>query len=352
MYEHPYYIVSPPFNRTSAGVRVLFRLADMINRTGGSAFVHLRPHIHGSHGGSPMDIAPLLTQKTLDYHFANGLTPIVIYPEITRVAKLNPPVRVRYVLNYENLLFENDPIDDDDYILGYSENILARMALDKPASKLFIPVSDPIFFSPPPDGSPREGGCFYAGKYQDALGGELFPVTDGLPEITRDRADSQSPEQIRDLFRRCEFFYCYEDSALALEAMLTGCPTIFLPNPHFTATLGAQELEGLGFGWGDSEEQKAHAKATVGALRTRYFEIIQNAQDDLKPFLDQTQAIAKRTPYRSIFLKDHSLKVSRIESALALIRGIRDILEDRGLLGLIKLVKKRILSGRMRYFGT
>lgn len=347
--KYPYYIISPPYIRTSAGVRVLYKLADLINKAGGSAYIYLRPHANHESAASPMDIAPFLTQKTIDYHINNGLTPIVIYPETVNVSKFSPPVRVRYLLNYDDLLFENDPLTDDDYLLSYSKNIEDKITVSLPKLALFLPVSDPVFYCPPPTGTIRQGACFYAGKFKYKFNGKTYPITDGLPEITRDLPTSQTPEEIRKLFQTCEFFYCYEDSALALEAMLCGCPTIFLPNDHFQKTLGSQEIAGLGYAWGTEPEQIAHAKATVKQLRERYFEVLSAAQSAVSGFMHQTQRIAEKKTYPTAFLAGIGIPTSFFGRAIDFTYFIKDSIADRGLLNFVKIALKRIVSGRIAF---
>lgn len=348
-HPNPYYIIAPPYVRTSAGVRVLYKLADMINKSGGSAFIYLRPHTNHNSAASPMDIAPFLTQKTIDYHFANGLTPIVIYPEVAKVSKFSAPVRVRYLLNYDELLFKNDPLTDDDYLLSYSENIAEKITVDLPKQTLFLPVSDPVFYSPPTKNIKREGACFYAGKFKYSFKGKTFPITDGLLEITRDLPTSQTPEDIRNLFQKCEYFYCYEDSALALEAMLCGCPTIFLPNKYFQKTIGSQEIAGLGYAWGTEPEQIEHAKTTVHLLRQRYLELLDNCQITVSEFIYNTQKIAQQTPYTKRFLTGINMHSNRLIRFIDFIYFIRDSIADRGLNNFIKIVLKRLKSGRISY---
>ncbi len=348
-FRHPYYIVSPPYIRTSAGVRVLYKLADLINKAGGSAYIYLRPHANHGSAASPMDIAPFLTQKTIDYHFSNGLTPIVIYPETVKVGKFSPSVRVRYLLNYDDLLFQNDPLTDDDYLLSYSKNIEDKISVDRPKTTLFLPVSDPVFYCPPPEGTKREGGCFYAGKFKYKFKGKTLPITEGLPEITRDLPTSQSPDEIRSLFQKCEYFYCYEDSALALEAMLCGCPTVFLPNEHFKKTLGSQEIAGLGYAWGTDPTQLAHAKATVEQLRERYLEVLLSAQNTIGVFIAETQKIAQNKSCQQPFLAGIGIPSSKLCRALDFAHFIKDSIADRGLANFAKIVFKRISSGRISF---
>jgi hypothetical protein len=348
-FQYPYYIIAPPYIRTSAGVRVLYKLADMINKAGGSAFIYLRPQANHASASSPMDVAPFLTQKTVDYHFKNGLTPIVIYPEVIKVGKFSPPIRVRYILNYDDLLFQNDPLTDDDYLLSYSKNIEAKITVDRPKQTLFLPVSDPVFYCPPPAGSKRQGACFYAGKFKYSFNGQTYPITDGLPEITRDLPSSQTPEEIRALFQTCELFYCYEDSALALEAMLCGCPTVFLPNDHFQKTLGSQEIGGYGYAWGTDPDQIAHAMKTVGQLRVRYLELLNEAQNTVSEFMKKTQEIAHNRRYQDPFLSGFKITNSKLSQTIDFGYFIKDSIADRGLKNFVKIAFKRILSGRISF---
>lgn len=346
--KYPYYIIAPRYIRTSAGVRVLYRLADLINKAGGSAFVFLWPHFNHDRAASPLDIAPILTKSVVDYHFKSSLTPIAIYPETIKGLQFRPTVSVRYLLNYNDLLFKNNPLDADDYVLAFSEAISEQVNVKVPSRTLFLPVSDYIFFSPPTENVERKGAAFYAGKFKYYFGGKTFSTTDGMTEITRDRLTSQTPEQIRDLFRQIEIFYCYEDSSLALEAILCGCPTVFLPNKHFTAPLGAKELRGLGFAWGNSPEQVLHAKETVHLARDEYLRRLDEIQDQIKMFIDETQAIAAMRPYEVPFAAGYLKSPGLFQQSIDLMRFITDVIKDRGLSATLTIAAKRILAGRFK----
>lgn len=347
-FKYPYYIVSPRYVRTSGGVRVLFRLADLINKAGGSAFVFLRPHFNQALASSPMDVAPFLNHRIADYHFRSGLTPIVVYPETVRASKLSPPVRVRYLLNYNELLFRNEPLEADDYLLSFSRAIADQVQVDKPHRTIFLPVSDPLFFCPPQAPVKRSGGVFYAGKFKYHFGGKTFPITDGMPEITRDQPDSQTPEQIRALFQRSEFFYCYEDSALALEAILCGCPTVFLPNEYFQKPLGGNELKGLGFAWGATPQQLRHAKETVAAARAEHLRRLDEIQDQVRAFMVDTQAIAANRTYERPFACDVLKPPGLLRRLVDVGPFLRDVIEDRGWAGTLRTVAKRIAARRFK----
>ena len=346
---NPYYIVAPRYIRTSAGVRVLYKLCDLINKAGGSSFIYLRPYSDPDLSCSPLDIAPFLTNKIASYHFEIGLTPIVIYPETFNIKPFDAPFKIRYFLNYNQLLFSNNTLEDDDYFLSYSKNIAKKINLDKPITTLFLPVSDPIFYSPP-EIEKRNGAIFYAGKFKYHFGGKTFPITDGLLEITRDKMSSQTPDELRKLFQESELFYCYEDSALALEAMLCGCPTIFLPNEHFQETLGDKELLGLGYAWGAEEKQIEHAKRTVQKVRERYIELSDLANKEVIDFIHKTQLMVKNRAYTKPFAPNRIHKSSWLQKIENIFYFLLDNIEDRGVRATLKIIYKRLSSKRLRLF--
>ena len=347
--KKPYYIVAPPYVRTSAGIRVLYRLCDVINKLGGSAFIYLRPHVNHEIASSPNDVAPYLNKKILNYHFENGLTPIVIYPETMDISKFSAPFKVRYVLNYDNYLFENNQSTKDNFLIAYSANIANKLNTNVPLVTINLPISDHNFYCPP-QYEGRSGGVFYAGKYKYHFNGKTLPITDGMIEITRDRKDSQTPEQIRELFQTAEFFYSYEDSALAIEALLCECPVIYVPNEFFKETLSAKELDGLGYAWGDSTEQIVHAKTTVKLVRARYCYLLEQVNLSTSVFLSKSQNMARSIPYTVPFAAKYILAPSLMQRILDLIRFMKEVLEDRGILKALTITIKRLRSRRFKIY--
>jgi len=295
-----------------------------------------------------MDVAPFLTKRIVDYHFQNGLTPIVVYPETMSVSKFDPPVRVRYLLNYDDLLFKNEGLENEDYLLFYSKAIADRVTVSVQHRTIFLPVSDSVFYRPPNPSVVRSGGVYYAGKYKYHFGGQTFSITDGMVEITRDRPDSQTPEQIRALFQQCEFFYCYEDSALALEAILCGCPTVFLPNEYFKKPLGDKELAGLGYAVGTSAEQLQHARDTVVEARERYLNTLEGVNGLVSIFIDETQLIAASRQYLIPFARKYIVGPGLIQLFIDMLRFMSDVISDKGFMGTLKIIAKRISAGRLR----
>jgi len=284
--KNPYYIVTPRFVRTSAGIKALHLLCHCLNRAGQEAYVLIYPDWPGEQSTSPSLLTPEVTPEVARRHVSRGLSPIVVYPEIYPGNPLRCHTIVRYLLNFPGHIAGDSTFAAEEIVFGYSD-VLA-VAGGMPENVLFIPASDISIFNP---GAPRvrSGSCFWAMKYRMLHGGELLPVTANSVEITRDMPDSQNPAEIAELFRSSELFYTYENTALALEAALCLCPTVFIPNPWLTETIAAKELGTDGFAWGDDPAEIARAKATVHLARRRYLATYARFWDQLSVFVSMTQ---------------------------------------------------------------
>ncbi|OIQ92727.1 hypothetical protein GALL_253300 [mine drainage metagenome] len=263
--RHPYYIVAPPYTRFSAGVKSLHLLCHSLNRRGYQAYMVIDPDVPvGVAALSPSLTTPRLTQDLAEAHQRDGRRPIVVYPEVIPGNPMNAPVVVRYVLNFPGLLGGDKTYAPEEIVFGYSA-VLAEAA-GCPENVLFIPTSNSRIFHPPQAESARSGTCFYAKKYKLLHPNSLLPQTRESLEITTE----QSPEEMAAIFSRSELIYCYENTAVALEAALCGCPAVFLPNQHLSSIIGAQELGADGFAWGDDPAEIARAKETVSRVFENY----------------------------------------------------------------------------------
>lgn len=290
--RHPYYIVSGPYTRLSAGTKVLHLLCHALNSSGQNAFMV------SSRTNSDL-LTPILTNDAMDHHFDQGLTPIVVYPEVVEGNPLHAPLVVRYILNFPGLLGGEKVHDPRDICFGYSAALLKGQGAAHADNVLFLPASDPIVFTPPSPGTPRRGTCFYAGKYKHIHGGRLDDVTRDSVEIhgLLGGERRQTPEELADLFRRSELFYCYENTALAIEAALCECPVVMLPNRYFTHKIGGELLGNDGVAWGNDPLEVQRAKATVQRFRRRYLELVEAFWRQLEHFEVVTQEAAAKTPY-------------------------------------------------------
>lgn len=287
--HRPYYIVTPDYVRQSAGIRALHLLCHALNLLQHPAYlVRLRknkPQLFEEVRTDPRLITPTLTLGRHQEHLNRNLNPIVIYPETVAGNPLEASCVVRYVLNFPGLLGGDAHFDKREIIFGYSEE-LARAGGGNPENVIFIPASDTSIFYPKPN-IVREGTCFYAGKHRD-LGGELQETTANSIEILRGK-NGQPTEEVADIFRRSKIFYTYENTALAIEAVLCGCPAVLLPNEYLTQRIGAKELGDEGYAWGASLKAIEWAQKTVTQGRSNYLRLLEDFWAQLEKFIDKTQ---------------------------------------------------------------
>lgn len=337
--RHPYYIVTPRYVRTSAGIKVLHLLCHALNRAGERAYLITHPYCLPQYATHPELITPLLTKATVEHDFATGLAPIVVYPETVHGNPFKAPFVVRYVLNFPGLLGGDSQYREDEFCIAYSEN-LARSI---PSSRLtlFVPASDPRTFSPVPE-QERRGTCFYAGKYKSHHGGALFDITRDSTEITRDFPDSPTQPQIADLFRRSELFYCYENTALAIEALLCGCPVVFLPNPYFDRVIAAEEHGWDGIAWGVDPDEIARAKRTVHLARDNFLRHFDVFHDALGEFVALTQSEADGRQYETAVAVPYLRNVNVILKTGGVLEIVGSIYREKGFVQMAKLLIGRL----------
>lgn len=337
---HPYYIVAPNYIQASAGIKALHLLCHALNRAGQTAYLVIHPfYPRPEQATHPYLLTPLLDATRLQRHFDDGVCPITLYPETVRGNPFGAPLVVRYLLNFPGLLGGDASFAPEEICIAYSERI--AQASPNAASTLFLPTSDPALFTPEPP-QPRAGSCFYAAKYQEVHGGKLFEVTSNSIEITRLRPDSQTPEQIAALFRRCEVFYCYENSALIIEALLCGCPVVMLPNPYLERSIGEGEIGWDGIAWGISPDEMARAKATVGRARANYLACFPRFEEQLRQFIALTQQHAVTAEYRALIQVPHLRHPGRVARLVATWELARSMMRARGVHSTLRNIVSRI----------
>lgn len=290
----PYYIGTLPYTRFSAGVKALHLLCHNLNLRGQSAYLLPINGVSASEQETfcePGFLTPILTARIARYHLEHGHTPITVYPEIVVGNPFGGACVVRYVLNFPGVLGGNKIFDKNELCFGYSK-ILAETT-NNPDNILFIPTSDTRIFHPAAEQSERKGTCFYASKYQKNHCGKLLDITKNSYEITSGFSDSQSPEEIADIFRKSEIFYTYENTALATEATLCGCPAVFIPNEHLESIIASEELGSDGIAWGNSDQEITRAKNTVDKAIHNYTKNIFRFYEMLDIFIEKTQQHAK-----------------------------------------------------------
>ena len=288
----PFYIVTPRWTRTSAGIRSLHILCHWLNMTGQSAFLLVYPAWDGLLVNPDLQ-TPVLTDAIIRHHFDLGLPPIVLYPEVIAGNPFDAPVRARWIGNYPGLLGGTTTFDADELCFAHSEHLARTIGVP---NVLNIPVLDTAVYRPTPVAK-RSGTCFYAAKFQKVHNQTVFGLPDGCIEITREGPGTLSPPEIADLFRRSELFYCFEDSALMNEAALCGCPVVMVKNAYFTWPVAIDEAGWDGYAWGDDPNEIARARRTVNRAYDNYVRNVPKFFTHLYLFVLLMQKKASTIPY-------------------------------------------------------
>lgn len=225
MTQRPIYIISPAYRHDSAGIVALHMLCHYLNLVNQEAYV---VYYEPDATAQPPDnlLCPLAAEPAPDS--------IVIYPEI-----FDNPFKAsffgRYILNHPGKL-SSIYTEEASFNFGYTK-VLADSVKSKDV--LFIPTCDLEFWYDAQQ--ERDGSCYWAnrliksGKQPENLSENCIQICD---------KDLMTKEHIRHIFQTTKTFYCYEDSALGLEAMLCGCKVIFPPST-FTEIpmIGSYELD-------------------------------------------------------------------------------------------------------------
>lgn len=286
----PYYIYAPRWSDSSAGIRALHFLCHSLNSHGYDAFIfssepasRSTPRVNGRLN------TPLVTKEILKSHQAAGRRPIVVYPETVHGNPLKAERTVRLLLNYVGVLDGPASFDPKEQIWAYSKSIGDdyQEKFDTPvAGVIFIPAVNPHEFSI--THKKQSFQLVYAGKYRDFVGeppkvGELESI-----EIFRDGPFRQNRTEVLKLLASAEVVYCFENSSIVTEAVLSGTPAIFVPNPFLGKIIGQNELGDGGVGFDLSKASLDQAKATVLEGRNKYLNLVENFPIVLENFVSKT----------------------------------------------------------------
>lgn len=284
----PYYVYAPPYRETSGGIRAMHYLCHALNLIGEEAYV-ITDTTH------PGLRTPSLTAQVRQLHEEARREAIVVYPEVIEDNPLNARNVVRYLLNVPGLLNQR-PLQwlTTDLIYALVAELIPS-GTDTPLLEMPL-VNMSIYNRDGVDDSRRRGSLVFIHRYL-SRGGELQPDTADALEISF-RVPTRTPQELAKLYRNAEVLYTYEHSTACYEAMLCGCPVIYLPNPVLLPETPTGYLGREGWAWGNTPEQVAFAKSTVHQVLDNYHAIQTEFWKQLRSFVEHTQAHAAEADER------------------------------------------------------
>ena len=249
----PYAIITPEYQITSGGIRVMYALQSWLETRGQIAFVNQYP--------------------SSDF--------IAVYPEIARGNPVNAKHVVRYILNTPGLMTTNGkpgptefPPEDKIYVFSQLYN---TMGVDD-GHILFLPVLNTHLFRD--QGKKRKHNCKLIGKGKDLH----FKETEGLYTLTRDFANDQGA--LADYLNECEVMYSYDNNSAMFEvARLCGCRVVIIPSMYSKEEFAKYEPGMNGISYGVEE----NVPLDVDKFRHHYFRMRKEFAIKLDLFIEETQ---------------------------------------------------------------
>lgn len=278
--KHPYYICAPDYTDSSAGISVLHKLCDSLNRKGFEAYIVYAEKT------KPGLQTPLLTERIARKHKKENLNPIAVYSDIYSGNPLRAPVAVRYMLNKEGVIRGNRVnADPDDLFFYYSEAFT-----DNNDSKIIrVPILDLDLFKEEPRIT-KDLKLLYINRIPEkAIDFSKLPSD---IEILSNR-NPLSLEQLAEKLKKTSVLYSYEGSGTLTLAMLCGCPVV-IGNLEGYEKLGFNNqnlslYRGYGYCFNDSKEELEKARLTTKNIRGIWKDIAKNYVKQLDVFISETQ---------------------------------------------------------------
>jgi hypothetical protein len=258
-----YIIAAPDYRRSSNGIHLLHKLADMINKSGYEAYVNSKVTMKGV--PTVYDKPELLRKLIID-------GAIAIYPEAYRKNFLWSKNPVGWYL------FVSEPFEFEREGLTFTFNKIYKDDVET----LTIQDIEPFFNNE--SNFERKWNAVYIGK------GQRDARLDSIPDkfiINRDIPDTR--KKLADLLKRSKALYTYDAfSYLAAEANFCGCPVVLLENGQ-----NRIELRGFSLGMVNDVEDIEKAKSQIEQHNLYYRDIINNSENEVTRFIKITQGWAR-----------------------------------------------------------
>lgn len=331
---HPYYIYTPRWIDSSAGIKALHLLCHSLNVTGQTAYLIVV-------GDSYMNVpringllnTPVLTDEIARSHFEKKLTPITIYSETINGNPIDAPFVVRFIANYLGNLGGPIQFSGDEFICAYSKTL--RESTEKLLNRndvftLFFHAIDPRVLQT--NLIKKDYVLVYAAKYRLFFGKPKVPRNLKVIEIVRDGPKAHARAKVIELLQNARALLLYENSAIAMEAILCGTPVILMKNDFFQGGVASFETKELGMRWGYSEENIEAAQSQLSAAKDLYFTTIEDFFQNLELFVKKTQLAVLKHSYNEIIkLPNHQFIANQHRLQMAwrifLSQGLKTLLK-------------------------
>lgn len=248
----PYSIITPNFDPTSGGIRVMWGLYGWLLAKGQIAYTNV-------------------AFENPDF--------VAIYPEIMHGNEAKANTVVRYILNRPGVMASSGVPGPTSFLPSDKLYYFSRLFGDTDEEHyLFLPILNMHLFKD--QGKKRTKKAVFYGKAGDLH----FDHPDGCIPIDRRVASDQAA--LADLLNECEVMYCYDPvTAMTEIARLCGCRVVMFNEVYSKEEFSRYEPGVNGISWGKDEE----IKLDTGAFHDHYQSMVELFSDKLDQFIEATQ---------------------------------------------------------------
>ncbi len=260
--EPVFYIHAPDYTELSSGVKALHFLCDRLNRLGYEAY------ITGQNSNGKL-WTPVPTIGLMNAHKEAGRLQIVVYPEVVMGNPLLIPNVVRYLLNTPNSFFPVwfGRVYEDEKIVHYAQEFAIPWV--ESDSLRINTVNRDIFHLPKNNEIERSGFLVYSHRVKNLPLERIPDWCQPCHVISMDHP--RTPRELAELYRRSRGLILFERTAASLEALMCGCPVIYVDGEGLQEIpLAHADFYNFGVAWGFDKKDYQRAEQTVAFVTKAY----------------------------------------------------------------------------------
>ena len=281
--KHPYYIATADYDGNQIHIRQLHQLCHELNNRGFEAFLWGARTLNG-HLWTPQ-----LSLEQRAAHYKAGKKPVWIHLALDKILRQ----QAHWTLAYTPEIHagEKPQLGKGRIEFAQGEN---SPSISLP---LALPWVDAATFSPAT--APGEGPALvYADKYLKA-GGIL---QEGHAELVNLGASSDVHVKAEDrakALRSASMIYCYEAGVISTEALLCGCPVVYIQNDRTLALPATSPWLSLATAWGEDPAELLKARSELPHYQAQYVANFSDGAAELDQFIEVTQQALRDMPFES-----------------------------------------------------
>ena len=351
-----FYVYTPRWIETSAGIKVLHQLCSLLNEIGQEAYlVFSEESLNNSPRINGELFTPILTKELFLAHKLSHREPIVIYSETIVGNPLNAKYVIRYLLNYVELLGGPSKFDCNTFFISYTKDIAHdyREKSFQESEVFFLPS---IEVKKIPFNEKKEDfWLLYRGKINDYSVSKNYidikflesTLNSKVEIVARSGKKYIERRELLDKLSKAKGVILFENSAIIMESLLSGGIAILLPSNLSRPIIGKEEFGLNGISLSLDLEEIERAESTKHLARSQYLALYENTDERLINLILKIEAF---------FSKMHPKDIGelRLPKNVKFINGGRillsfKILRKNGLRAFLKLIIS-FMYRRLRFF--